>query len=178
MQLTPWAAKTMNTREIADEIRRRAKMADLELYYPVIEDVVGKHQTAYDEYVFLENHPDIPLQEMEGNEILKQFLRDAKGNPCLLPDADIQKIRQQIEAEELLRPKERVLINKGALRGNHGEVRYADDGQVILTVNMGDESVEAAMPQKWVRRKGRRRRPEGESPNQKLAKDLDIPELE
>lgn len=158
IQLTPWAEKTMKTKEIAQELRRKTQMSDLEIYYPVIEDVVGKHLTPFSEYLFVERRSGIPLQEVEGGEIFRTVLRRPDGQPCEVTDDEVDKIRKQIEAEENLRPKERVQINKGPLRGNQGEVLYTDDSQVIVKVILGDELVEAVIPRKWVRRKGKRKK--------------------
>jgi hypothetical protein len=158
IQLTPWAEKTMSVKELTQELRRKTQISDLEIYYPVIEDVVGKHLTPFSEYLFVKKTVGIPLHEVEGGEIFRTVLRDPYGNPCEVSCEEVEKIRLQIEAEEKLRPKERVQINKGPLRGNVGEVLCTDDTQVIVRVILGDETLEAVIPRKWVRRKGKRKK--------------------
>jgi len=132
--------------------------ADLELYYPVTEDVVGKHQTPYSEYVFVEYREEVSLHELERTEIFRGVIRDNKNEPQLVPDEEIERIRAQVEVFERLETGERVKINQGSLKGNYGEVTGNEAEQVHLKVSMGDETVDAVLPSKWVRRVGKRKK--------------------
>lgn len=158
IQLTPWAEKTLRTGELAQEIRRRTSTPDLELYYGVVEDAAGKHRTAYSEYLFVEDRPYISLTELEGNEIFRTILRDPKGQPRIIDDGEVQRVRQQVEAEERINVGEIVIVNEGPLRGNQGTVLLSDDGQVHLEVSVGDETQHAVIPTIWCRRRGRKRK--------------------
>jgi hypothetical protein len=159
VQLTPWAEKTMTTLEVADELRRRLGRSDVEIYYPVIEDAAGKHNTPYSEYLFVEYTDDLPYEELEGNEIFNSVLRDPNTDfPQLVGDGDIGRIQIQIIEQETLRIDEIVAINEGPFRGNEGHIQSVEDTQVILIVSLGDEEVEATLPRSWVRGTGRRLR--------------------
>ena len=153
VQLTTWAVKMMDTAEIAKEIRRRSKISDIELFYPVLEDVGGKHSSAYDEYVFVEYRESIPLNEFEGNEVFRKVLREPDSSPSRVFDEQIESIREQLRIEEQVKVDEVVLIQRGSLRGNYGLVKSSEDGQILLEVYVGDSCIEASLPQKWVRRK-------------------------
>ena len=86
----------MTTKELAQEVRRRTSTPDLEIYYPDVEDAVGKHDTPYSEYLFVEFRPGIVVQELEGNDLFRFVLRDATHKPQLLPNEQVDAIRQKI----------------------------------------------------------------------------------
>jgi transcription antitermination factor NusG len=153
IQLTTWAEKKLGTKELARELRRRTKTTDLEIYYPSVEDVVGKHNTAYSEYLFIEHRSGVPYQELERTEFFYQLLRNADGQLQVIDDPAIEAIRKKISEETQLHPGDRVKINKGPLKGNYAEVTdYADEGQVLLLVHTGDEDQTAIVPSLWCRR--------------------------
>lgn len=158
IQLTPWAEKILRTGELAQELRRRSSTPDLELYYGVVEDAAGKHRTAYSEYLFVEARSGLSLSDLEGNEIFRTVLRDPKGEPRLIDDGEVLRVRQTIEAEERISVGEIVMVNEGPLRGNQGTVLLSDDGQVHLEVSVGDETQRAVIPTIWCRRRGRKRK--------------------
>lgn len=157
IQLTSWAEKHMSTGELARELRRRTKTDDLELFYPSTEDVVGKHNSAYSEYLFVEYRAEVPYNELEGGDIFKAVLRNPDGKPSFLQDTEINEIRRKIELEQTLQPGDKVNIYQGPLKGTIGTVKSDVDGYVSLVVAMGDVDQEAVLSRKWVRRINRKK---------------------
>jgi len=155
IQLTPWAEKKMTTRELASEMRRKLKIPDLEVYYPVVEDLAGKHCTPYSEYFFLEYRPDVSWEDLEGTEFFSKMLKTKSGEPQTVTDADLQKIRDVVGEQQRLNPGDVVYIHQGPLRGNDAEVLNEDTqtNQVELLICLGEDEQRAAFPISWVRRK-------------------------
>lgn len=157
IQVTPWAEKHLLTKELASELRRRISIPDLELYYPSVEDVVGKHSTAYSEYLFVEYRVGVNYHELEGNEFFRSILKKPKGGYEIMQDTDIEKIRAQIEAEQKLEAGDQVIVYQGPLKGNRAEViEHDEQNQVILRVLLGEEKQDAVVPRHWVRKREKR----------------------
>jgi len=153
VQLTSYAEKHISTAELAREMRRRLATPDLELFYPSIEDVVGKHVSTFAEYAFIEYRPGIDYSELEGGDFFKTILRNQGADKAIqiLPDQEVDKVRNSTEREQILNPGDRVRILQGPLKGNVGKVERELDGQVSLTVSMGEIGQDAIIPRHWVR---------------------------
>lgn len=156
IQLTSWAEKKLDTKSLAQELRRKTKTVDLELYYSDLEDVVGKHQTAFSEYLFVEYRSDISYHELEGGDIFYCILRDKSGKPQLITDVELQKIKNQTEEEQRFSLGDHVKVCKGPLKGTMGAVIAESDNHIIISVSMSEVVREASIPKKWCRRRRRR----------------------
>jgi transcription antitermination factor NusG len=156
VQLTSWAEKRSLTKELEKEIKRALKPnPPLAVYYPCIEDVTGKHLTAYTEYIFLEYREGITYQDLENHELFNLVIRDTKGSYRLVEDSDLEEIRVAIAKEDTFEPGQPVKITQGPLKGNEGVVQCedAEHGQVEIKVYVGEDLKQAVMPKAWVRKK-------------------------
>lgn len=160
VQLTSWAEKKLSTIELAKELRRRLDATDVELFYPSNEDVAGKHNTPYSEYIFVEYRESLIYTELEGGDVFRWVLRDPDGKPSILNDDQIDAIRIRTEREQQIQRGDRVSILCGPLKGGVGTIQSNAQGQISLSVTMGDVVQEAILPIRWVRRLGKRKSPE------------------
>ena len=130
---------------------------DLELFYPVIEDAVGKHTGPYSEYLFLEYRNNIEYDRLESTDYFRWVLRDRAGNPVLLQDVDIEKVRKHVLDSSKLDPGDQVIVLSGPMRGSIGIVLALNKefDQVHLEVSMGDESIDTIIPNIWLRKRGK-----------------------
>jgi hypothetical protein len=152
IQLTPWAEKYLKTEELVRELRRKLKLSDLQYYYAVFEDVVGKHITPYSEYFFVEFREGVLYLDLEGTDAFRRILKDAKGQFQFLEDADLEVIKCKTKQELVLRPGETARIYYGPLTGTVGEVVNDTGTQVSMDIFVGDVPQHAVIPRHWCRR--------------------------
>jgi hypothetical protein len=147
LQLATWAKSKLSAIEIEKAIRKKINHPDLQIYYPVTEDMYGKQDSPYSEYVFLSYVPEIDYSPLDGCEEFVSLLKEPRTrNPQLTPDAQIERVRNQVCALTQLKPEDVVKIMEGPLRGNYGVVRTTYVGEATLSVTMGSETIEASIP--------------------------------
>lgn len=151
VQLTPWALKHMRAKELGTALKKRLRK-NLEFFYPAEEDVYGKYEGPYNEYLFLQYLEGVDYKSLEETEEFKRILWIAPKVPALLTDEEVSKVRQQVEKRADFCEGDLVSIHSGALRGNQALVREAWNDQVQVTVYLGVEEIDAAFPSRWVRK--------------------------
>jgi transcription antitermination factor NusG len=151
VQLTSWADKKVLTLELAKKVRQALDAPDLEIYYPVFEDVVGKHVSPYSEYLFIEYRQEVPYSNLDGGDLFKSVVRQ-KGKIQVLPNSEIERIRESLESSFELKPGDRVRVTRGPYTGSPATVLSSDEKHVQLNVYLGESPQQAVIPRKWLRR--------------------------
>lgn len=153
VQLTSWAEKHLSSQEII--VYFQEKLGPHEIYYPVIEDVAGKHNTAFSEYLFIHFcGSSLDFTDLEGKDVCRKVLRSRLGKFETVTDVQVEDIKNKIKEEQTLIKGDRVKIHSGSLRGNIGQVILSDEerAQTLVLVKMGGEEREAVVPRLWVRK--------------------------
>jgi transcription antitermination factor NusG len=157
LQLSSWAKSKLLSHEIKRAINRRIRQPSLQVFCPVVEDNYGKQDSPYGEYVFIEYDPNIDYYPLESAEEFVTFLKDpGTSQPQLLSDEHVVQIKTQIDAATRLYPEDVVKVMEGPMEKSYGVVNSCEDGEVALTVQMGNELVNISIPVRHVRKSIRR----------------------
>lgn len=157
VQLSGWAKSRLTNRELDKVIRKAFPRNTLNFYYPVLEDTYGKQESPYSEYVFVSYDQNVDYFSLELLDEFVAVLKDSEAQqPILVDDADIERIKNQVEKDKELEPQDVVRIMEGALEGNYGVVQFSQDGEVNLEITVGNEIVSGSFPIRHVRKSPRR----------------------
>jgi len=154
IQLTSWAEKHAGAQDLAREVAATVRVVPT-IYYPVIEDSAGKHNTPYSEYVFIYKVEEIDVIDLEKNvDYFKHVLRNRDGTPVVVPDNTVTEIQAVMEEKETLKTGDHVKVNSGPFRGNRGVVTNYDPvtQMVVVHISIGEERHDTVISRDWVRR--------------------------
>lgn len=155
IQVSPWAEKNYTTQDLTTDVHRSLKNKTLKIYYPVIEDIVGKHNTPFSEYLFVEYREGIQYMECENSELITKVMRNSQGNYETVPDLEIDKIKETIDnLLEDLEPGSKITVIQGSFRGNKGTVVCSDNGQVVVKLVVGEQIRDEVIPRRWLEKLG------------------------
>lgn len=153
VQLSNWARSRRSVAEIEGVIRVVLRTDDLEIYIPVIEDLCGKLDSAYGEYVFIQYFPDLDYFGLENeNEFVRVLRCSTTHEPQVLDDRQVDVIRGQVEGDLRLRVGDVVKIVIGPTRGNYGVVTGLVGDDVLVKAQVGQECLDMVLPARQVRR--------------------------
>jgi transcription antitermination factor NusG len=163
VQLTNLAKSRYSTQDLFNAVRKKIKHPNLEIFYPVVEDVYGKKESAFAEYLFISYDPTVDFFNLENtdefNQIIKETTEIVKTRgvdhnpvPRLSDDRDLEHIRQRLNFSTKLEIDDIVKVLTGPMKATYGVVLAVEDTEVLLEVTVGAEKLQLSMDSKNLRK--------------------------
>lgn len=157
VQLTAWAKQKLSTKDLERSFRKKLQVSEITLFYPVQEDMFGKKESPYSEYVFVTSPEEgVDYQRLESLDEVVCLLTTPSGDLHTVTDDDIFRIRSQVSEIAHLRKNDVVKILEGTLQNQYGVVKQVFETEALLEVSLGSEKVDASIPINQLRKSKKR----------------------